>query len=81
MFCCVLLCFFEVFPDGGPDPRPVDSHLKIPDYSYGLILFRYVFSNVLEVFGNFQMGGSTGRGSVFVFLCVFVVVVFVFIFN
>ena len=31
---CFLSCFafvFEVFPDGGPDPRPVDSHLKIPE--------------------------------------------------
>ena len=34
VFVCVVLLFcgvFCVFPDGGPDPRPVDSHLKIPD--------------------------------------------------
>ena len=28
---CVVLLFFDVFPDGGPDPRPVDSRLKSPE--------------------------------------------------
>ena len=46
MFFCVVLCFFlcflclfEVFHDGGPDPRPVDSHLNPPEQYCLLAIF------------------------------------------
>ena len=31
MLFCMFVWFFDVFPDGGPDPTPVDDHLKSPD--------------------------------------------------
>ena len=31
VFVCVCLCLFVFVLGGGPDPRPVDPHLKIPE--------------------------------------------------